>query len=144
MQGIFNIISRRENMTYLCNYPIFPYEGHYCPFEPIDLGFKKKILFIYNICNLSWINIEKCTSFCFVWFFESFNTMCLWFSKNVDYCYEKVMLKLFMCYVIYKDFTICINTFKRGNLLLQLYYFLPTFMIVDFQQLGAWFYVITS
>ncbi len=39
MQGIYNIISKRENMTYLCNYPIFPYEGHYWPFEPIDLGF---------------------------------------------------------------------------------------------------------
>jgi len=53
---------------------------------------------------------------------------------------KKIMLKLFLSYIIYEDFTICINIFKRRNLLVQLYYVLLIIMTVDFQQLGAWLF----
>ncbi len=119
-------------------------ECHYWPFEPINLGLIKKILFIWKICNLSWINIEEHTTFVLADFLKVLTQCAYDFPKMWIIVIKKIMSKLFLYYIIYKDFAIWINTFKRGNLLLQLYYFLLTFMIIDFQQFGAWLSTITS
>jgi hypothetical protein len=125
----------------LCN---FSNKCHFWPFEPIDPGLRKKILFICNICNLSWINIEECTTFVLADFLKVLTQYAYDFPKMWIIVTKKIMLKLFMYCIIYKDFLIVVNNFKRGNLLLQLYYFLLTFMSVDFQQLGAWLFAIIS
>ncbi len=84
----------------------FSNECNYWPFEPIDLGLRKQILFICNICNLSWINIEKCTTF-FLSNFLKVLTQCAYdFPKMLTIVMKKKMSKLFMYYIIYKDFAI--------------------------------------
>jgi hypothetical protein len=84
----------------------------------IHLGLRKKILFICDIYNLSWINIEVHTTFVLADFLKVLTQCSYDFPKMLIIFMKKIMLKLFLYYIIYEDYAICINTFKRRNLLL--------------------------